>query len=141
MGTLLQTRQRSFYNSDLGLSGHRVGFPVITSVLKLEFILPYSSSSTPTVPYSTADILYGNEVNGNQRQQSEDVRQNSFGDLEKSRELARSRAKELEQNPNNRRPSSKSGKQRSITIDSGKKYNLHLKTWVYSPKFNTWSRF
>ncbi|XP_060566392.1 homeobox protein 4-like isoform X2 [Ruditapes philippinarum] len=77
-----------------------------------------SSSSTPTVPYSTADILYGNEVNGSRGQQNEDVRQNSFGDLEKSRELARSRAKELEQNPNNRRPSSKSGKQRSITIDS-----------------------
>ncbi|XP_060566396.1 rho GTPase-activating protein gacU-like isoform X6 [Ruditapes philippinarum] len=76
------------------------------------------SSSTPTVPYSTADILYGNEVNGSRGQQNEDVRQNSFGDLEKSRELARSRAKELEQNPNNRRPSSKSGKQRSITIDS-----------------------
>ncbi|XP_045157454.2 putative uncharacterized protein DDB_G0279653 isoform X2 [Mercenaria mercenaria] len=77
-----------------------------------------NSSSTPTVPYSTADILYGNEVNGSRGQQNEDVRQNSFGDMEKSRELARSRSKELEQNPNNRRPSSKSGKQRSLTIDS-----------------------
>ncbi|XP_045157458.2 uncharacterized protein LOC123523816 isoform X6 [Mercenaria mercenaria] len=109
-----------------GLGFYRVRCPTYTEgftpksvVVPMEQeYLSLSSSSTPTVPYSTADILYGNEVNGSRGQQNEDVRQNSFGDMEKSRELARSRSKELEQNPNNRRPSSKSGKQRSLTIDS-----------------------
>ncbi|KAL4237074.1 hypothetical protein ACF0H5_005458 [Mactra antiquata] len=77
-----------------------------------------SSSSTPTVPYSTADILYGNEVNGTRGPSNEDARQNSFGESEKSKEMTRQRSKELELNPNNRRPSSKSGRQKSISIDS-----------------------
>ncbi|KAH3696211.1 hypothetical protein DPMN_083676 [Dreissena polymorpha] len=76
-----------------------------------------TSSSTPTVPYSTADILYGNEVNGRERQASvsDEPRQNSFGDAERTKE--KRQEKDLEA-PSNRRPSSKTGKQRSISIDT-----------------------
>ncbi|XP_052776680.1 putative uncharacterized protein DDB_G0282133 isoform X6 [Mya arenaria] len=73
-----------------------------------------SSSSTPTVPYSTADILYGNEVNGAGRSSSnDDPRQNSFGELERGK----SKSRDLD-NPNNRRPNSRNGKQKAISIDT-----------------------
>ncbi|WAR24019.1 hypothetical protein MAR_037688 [Mya arenaria] len=74
------------------------------------------SSSTPTVPYSTADILYGNEVNGAGRSSSnDDPRQNSFGELERGK----SKSRDLD-NPNNRRPNSRNGKQKAISIDTGR---------------------
>lgn len=73
------------------------------------------SSSTPTVPYSTADILYGSEVNS--RPPVEEIRQNSL-DFERSRELSRLKSKELEQHPNNRRPSSKSASKKSLSIEA-----------------------
>ena len=76
----------------------------------------YSSSSTPTVPYSTADILYGSEVNS--RPPAEELRQNSL-DLEKSKELSRLKAKDLEQHPNNRRPNSKSASRKSLSVEAG----------------------
>ncbi|XP_052776675.1 putative uncharacterized protein DDB_G0282133 isoform X2 [Mya arenaria] len=73
-----------------------------------------NSSSTPTVPYSTADILYGNEVNGAGRSSSnDDPRQNSFGELERGK----SKSRDLD-NPNNRRPNSRNGKQKAISIDT-----------------------
>lgn len=107
------------HSVERGLVNHRFGLPLITPILKLQIIIPYSSSSTPTAPYSTADILYGSEVNGNRVPQNDDIRQNSFGDLDRSRDSARQKSRELEQSVNNRRPSSKSGKQKSLTIDSG----------------------
>lgn len=97
-------------------------------ILSFSALYIFSSSSTPTVPYSTADILYGNEVNGNRGLSSDDARQNSFGESEKSKEMNRQRSKELELNPNNRRPSSKSGKQKSISIDSGMATSHEIKT-------------
>lgn len=75
-----------------------------------------NSSSTPTVPYSTADILYGSEVNG--RNQSDDTRSNGTGEGEKTGGIIRQRSKELELHLNNRRPSSKSASRKSLSIDS-----------------------
>lgn len=121
MATGLQ-RRRLAHSAGRELVSHRVLLPLTAPVLKTDIFILYSSSSTPTVPYSTADILYGSEVNGSRGQQTDDVRQNSFSELEKSRDLARSRSKELEQNPNNKRPSSRSGKQKSLTIDSGNSF-------------------
>lgn len=77
--------------------------------------LALSSSSTPTVPYSTADILYGSEVNS--KPPIEELRQNSL-DLERSKELSRLKSKELEQHPNNRRPNSKSASRKSLSIEA-----------------------
>ena len=79
-------------------------------------IFYFSSSSTPTVPYSTADILYGSEVNA--RPPIEEARQNSL-DLERTKELSRIKSKELEQHPNNRRPNSKSASKKSLSIEAG----------------------
>ncbi|KAK3609921.1 hypothetical protein CHS0354_036689 [Potamilus streckersoni] len=73
------------------------------------------SSSTPTAPYSTADILYNNEVGLSQK---EDQRQSSFTDSEKNREPAsQQKSKEID-SPDNRRPSSKSGSKKSLSIET-----------------------
>ena len=81
-------------------------------ILKLTLVFPCSSSSTPTVPYSTADILYGNEVNG-RASLADEAKQNSFGELER-----RSKTKDLDQT-GNRRPGSRNGKNKGISIDTG----------------------
>lgn len=112
-------RPRQVHSADYLYSVRRNGTQVSEPVVKIKIFLPFSSSSTPTVPYSTADILYGNEVNGRERQASvsDEPRQNSFGDAERTKE--KRQEKDIEA-PSNRRPSSKTGKQRSISIDTGR---------------------
>ena len=79
----------------------------------------YSSSSTPTVPYSTTDILYGNEVQSSP--QLDEIRQNSF--IEYSKDKDRHSSNNLV-DFNNRRPISKGGSRKSLSIEKGK-YNRH----------------
>lgn len=74
-----------------------------------------SSSSTPTVPYSTADILYNSDVPPSP--QLDDSRQNSFLEFSKSRERNNSRELTGDQQGSSRRPSSKSGSRRSYSIE------------------------
>ncbi|XP_052058998.1 uncharacterized protein LOC127699443 isoform X3 [Mytilus californianus] len=73
---------------------------------------PTSSSSTPTVPYSTTDILYGNEVRNSP--QLDEIRQNSF--IEYSKDKDRLSSNNLV-DFNNRRPASKSGTRKSLSIE------------------------
>ncbi|XP_052059002.1 uncharacterized protein LOC127699443 isoform X7 [Mytilus californianus] len=70
------------------------------------------SSSTPTVPYSTTDILYGNEVRNSP--QLDEIRQNSF--IEYSKDKDRLSSNNLV-DFNNRRPASKSGTRKSLSIE------------------------
>ena len=71
-----------------------------------------SSSSTPTVPYSTTDILYGNEVQSSP--QLDEIRQNSF--IEYSKDKDRHSSNNLV-DFNNRRPISKGGSRKSLSIE------------------------
>ncbi|XP_076097069.1 uncharacterized protein LOC143067591 isoform X2 [Mytilus galloprovincialis] len=71
-----------------------------------------SSSSTPTVPYSTTDILYGNEVRNSP--QLDEIRQNSF--IEYSKDKDRHSSNNLV-DFNNRRPASKGGSRKSLSIE------------------------
>ncbi|XP_052059004.1 uncharacterized protein LOC127699443 isoform X9 [Mytilus californianus] len=71
-----------------------------------------NSSSTPTVPYSTTDILYGNEVRNSP--QLDEIRQNSF--IEYSKDKDRLSSNNLV-DFNNRRPASKSGTRKSLSIE------------------------
>ncbi|XP_071176281.1 uncharacterized protein [Mytilus edulis] len=70
------------------------------------------SSSTPTVPYSTTDILYGNEVRNSP--QLDEIRQNSF--IEYSKDKDRHSSNNLV-DFNNRRPASKGGSRKSLSIE------------------------
>ncbi|CAC5372242.1 unnamed protein product [Mytilus coruscus] len=70
------------------------------------------SSSTPTVPYSTTDILYGNEVRNSP--QLDEIRQNSF--IEYSKDKDRLSSNNLV-DFNNRRPASKGGTRKSLSIE------------------------
>lgn len=92
-----------------------------------------SSSSTPTVPYSTADILYGNEVR--QSPQVDDIRQNSFIDYNpKDRERLGSR--DLS-DQSGRRPGSKGGSRKSLSIEKvsfGKESEDNLRPILPSSK-------
>ncbi|XP_021341067.1 uncharacterized protein LOC110442007 isoform X6 [Mizuhopecten yessoensis] len=92
-----------------------------------------SSSSTPTVPYSTADILYGNEVR--QSPQVDDIRQNSFIDYNpKDRERLGSR--DLS-DQSGRRPGSKGGSRKSLSIEKvsfGKESEDNLRPILPSTK-------
>ncbi|OWF36174.1 uncharacterized protein LOC110442007 isoform X5 [Mizuhopecten yessoensis] len=91
------------------------------------------SSSTPTVPYSTADILYGNEVR--QSPQVDDIRQNSFIDYNpKDRERLGSR--DLS-DQSGRRPGSKGGSRKSLSIEKvsfGKESEDNLRPILPSTK-------
>ncbi|XP_069127073.1 uncharacterized protein [Argopecten irradians] len=91
------------------------------------------SSSTPTVPYSTADILYGNEVR--QSPQVDDIRQNSFIDYNpKDRERLGSR--DLS-DQSGRRPGSKGGSRKSLSIEKvsfGKESEDNLRPILPSSK-------
>ncbi|XP_033738455.1 uncharacterized protein LOC117326009 isoform X1 [Pecten maximus] len=95
--------------------------------------LAQSSSSTPTVPYSTADILYGNEVR--QSPQVDDIRQNSFIDYNpKDRERLGSR--DLS-DQSGRRPGSKGGSRKSLSIEKvsfGKESEDNLRPILPSTK-------
>ncbi|XP_063435262.1 uncharacterized protein LOC134716281 isoform X3 [Mytilus trossulus] len=71
-----------------------------------------NSSSTPTVPYSTTDILYGNEVRNSP--QLDEIRQNSF--IEYSKDKDRHSSNNLV-DFNNRRPASKGGSRKSLSIE------------------------
>ncbi|CAG2211998.1 unnamed protein product [Mytilus edulis] len=83
------------------------------SYLSLNKILAeISSSSTPTVPYSTTDILYGNEVRNSP--QLDEIRQNSF--IEYSKDKDRHSSNNLV-DFNNRRPASKGGSRKSLSIE------------------------
>lgn len=124
-GVFFNNRAKVHYNQ-------RSGLPLVLPILKIDIVIPCSSSSTPTVPYSTADILYSNDVHGGSRNgPGDDLRQSTCTDTERSnKDVARQKVKELEQHPNNRRPSSKTGKQRSISIDSGKKNHTYFFTYL-----------
>ncbi|XP_021341068.1 uncharacterized protein LOC110442007 isoform X7 [Mizuhopecten yessoensis] len=93
----------------------------------------HHSSSTPTVPYSTADILYGNEVR--QSPQVDDIRQNSFIDYNpKDRERLGSR--DLS-DQSGRRPGSKGGSRKSLSIEKvsfGKESEDNLRPILPSTK-------
>ena len=101
------------FSGPFAILNPRLGLPPLEPLLKLRLVLPYSSSSTPTVPYSTADILYGNEVSS--RNQGEDGRQNTFIDGDRSKP----KSKELDYPGNIRRPNSKTGSRKSLSIDTG----------------------
>lgn len=93
------------------------------------------SSSTPTVPYSTTDILYGNEVRNSPH--LDEIRQNSFIEYskEKDRQSANSNLVDL----NNRRPVSKGGSRKSLSIEKvsfNKESDDNLKPILPSPGKN-----
>lgn len=70
------------------------------------------SSSTPTVPYSNPDILYGNEVRNSP--QLDEIRQNSF--IEYSKEKDRHSSNNIV-DYNSRRPLSKGASRKSLSIE------------------------
>lgn len=125
--SIIECKSRGILLQSRVSCNQRPVLPLILPVLKIDIVIPYSSSSTPTVPYSTADILYGSDVHGGSRNLgADDLRQSGCTDSERSsKEAMRQKAKDLD-HPSNRRPSSKTGKQRAISIDTGKLDFLYI---------------
>ncbi|VDI35448.1 Hypothetical predicted protein [Mytilus galloprovincialis] len=105
---MVEIRSRFRETARLGLYADYWVPPLQSSSLKQ----PSSSSSTPTVPYSTTDILYGNEVRNSP--QLDEIRQNSF--IEYSKDKDRHSSNNLV-DFNNRRPASKGGSRKSLSIE------------------------
>ena len=134
--SILQVESRGIFVHNRVSFRQQTTLPLIMPLLKLDIVIPCSSSSTPTVPYSTADILYGSDVHGGGSRNNigaEDMRQNGCMDSDRTKDGMRQKVKDID-NPNNRRPNSKNGKQRPISIDTG---NLLLHQLVHSI---TWSK-
>lgn len=126
---MVEIRSRFRETARLGLYAD-YWVPPIPSTLQ-----PSSSSSTPTVPYSTTDILYGNEVRNSPH--LDEIRQNSFIEYskEKDRQSANSNLVDL----NNRRPVSKGGSRKSLSIEKvsfNKESDDNLKPILPSPGKN-----